>query len=129
MRAKTFAWSGALSPSPALGGRSHLVILPSYNSGHLLRQTILTVLEKWKPVWVVLDGSTDSSVAEAHDLQRDHSELRLFLLPQNHGKGGAALVAMKAALEAGFSHALHGCGRTAFRRSRRPLHRDFHGAP
>jgi glycosyltransferase involved in cell wall biosynthesis len=95
-----------LRSSPALGGRSHLVILPSYNSGHLLRPTILTVLEKWKPVWVVLDGSTDSSVAEAHDLQRDHSELRLFLLPQNHGKGGAALVAMKAALDAGFSHAL-----------------------
>lgn len=92
--------------SPALGVRSHLVILPSYNSGHLLRPTILTVLEKWKPVWVVLDGSTDSSVAEAHDLQRDHSELRLFSLPQNHGKGGAALVAMKAALDAGFSHAL-----------------------
>ena len=95
-----------MSPSPALGPRSHLVILPSYNSGHLLRQTILTVLEKWKPVWVVLDGSTDSSVAAAHDLQRDHSELRLFTLQQNHGKGGAALVAMKAALAAGFSHAL-----------------------
>jgi glycosyltransferase involved in cell wall biosynthesis len=95
-----------LRSSPALGRRSHLVILPSYNSGHLLRPTILTVLEKWKPVWVVLDGSTDSSVAEAHDLQRDHSELRLFSLPQNHGKGGAALVAMKAALDAGFSHAL-----------------------
>jgi glycosyltransferase involved in cell wall biosynthesis len=62
----------------------------------LLRPTILTVLEEWKPVWVVLDGSTDSSVAEAHDLQRDHSELRLFSLSQNHGKGGAALVAMKA---------------------------------
>jgi glycosyltransferase involved in cell wall biosynthesis len=95
-----------LSSSPPLGGRSHLVILPSYNSGHLLRQTILTVLERWKPVWVVLDGSTDPSVAEAHDLQRDHRDLRVFSLPRNRGKGGAALVAMKAALEAGFSHAL-----------------------
>ena len=95
-----------MSPLPAPDGRSHLVILPSYNSGHLLRQTILTVLEKWKPVWVVLDGSNDSSVAEAYNLQREESELRLFSLPQNHGKGGAALVAMKAALQAGFSHAL-----------------------
>jgi glycosyltransferase involved in cell wall biosynthesis len=95
-----------LSSSPALGGRSHLVILPSYNSGPLLRPTILTVLEKWSPVWVVLDGSTDSSVVEAHDLQRDHNEVRLFSLPQNHGKGGAALVAMKAALQIGFTHAL-----------------------
>jgi glycosyltransferase involved in cell wall biosynthesis len=95
-----------LSPSLAFASRSHLVILPSYNSGHLLRPTILTVLEKWRPVWVVLDGSTDASVAEAHSLQEGRSELRLFVLPHNHGKGGAALVAMKAALEAGFSHAL-----------------------
>ncbi len=95
-----------MSPLPSLGGDSHLVILPSYNSGPLLRKTVLTVLEKWKPVWVVLDGSTDLSVADAHELQQDHRDLRLFSLSENHGKGGAALVAMKAALETGFSHAL-----------------------
>jgi glycosyltransferase involved in cell wall biosynthesis len=80
--------------------------VPSYNSGPLLRQTILAALEYWRPLWVVLDGSTDSSIADAHDLQRDHRDLRLFSLPQNHGKGGAALVAMKAALQAGFTHGL-----------------------
>ena len=95
-----------MNPSPALGASSHLIILPSYNSGHLLGQTIFAVLEYWKPVWVVLDGSTDSSVTQAHDLQRRHSDLRLFSLRQNRGKGGAALVAMKAALQEGFSHAL-----------------------
>jgi glycosyltransferase involved in cell wall biosynthesis len=72
----------------------------------LLAGTALAFLEHWKPVWIVLDGSTDSSVAEARNLARQHSDLRLFFLEKNHGKGGAALVAMKAALEAGYSHAL-----------------------
>ena len=54
----------------------------------------------------MLDGSTDCSVAEAHDLSRQHEDVRLFTLSHNHGKGGATLVAMRAALEEGYSHAL-----------------------
>jgi glycosyltransferase involved in cell wall biosynthesis len=95
-----------LNPSPSPGNGSHLVILPSYNSGPLLAETARAALEYWKPVWIVLDGSTDSSVAEAHDLLRQHADLRLFTLHRNHGKGAATLVAMRAALEAGYSHAL-----------------------
>ena len=64
------------------------------------------MLQYWQPVWIVLDGSTDSSVAEAHDLSLRHTNLRLFTLSRNHGKGEATLVAMRAALEAGYSHAL-----------------------
>ena len=33
------------------------------------------------------------------------AQLRLFALEQNLGKGGATLVAMRAALRAGYSHA------------------------
>jgi glycosyltransferase involved in cell wall biosynthesis len=95
-----------LNPSPPLGNSSHLVIVPSYNSGPLLARTILAALEYWRPVWIVLDGSTDSSVADAHELSRRDAHLRLFSLEKNRGKGGAALEAMKAALEAGYSHAL-----------------------
>ena len=69
-----------MNPSPSSGDGSHLVVLPSYNSGPLLAQTARAVLEHWKPVWIVLDGSTDSSVAEAHDLLRQHADLRLFML-------------------------------------------------
>ena len=85
---------------------THLVIIPSYNSGLLLAKTIRDVLEEWKPVWIVLDGSTDSSVAEAHELSCQRPQLRLFALERNLGKGGATLVAMRAALRAGYSHAL-----------------------
>jgi glycosyltransferase involved in cell wall biosynthesis len=95
-----------LNATPPTGGDSHLVVLPSYNSGPLLARTILGILQHWHPVWVVLDGSTDSSVAEAHTLVQRHEGLRLFALQENRGKGGATLVGMKAALDAGFSHAL-----------------------
>jgi glycosyltransferase involved in cell wall biosynthesis len=95
-----------LNSLPPPGGNSHLVIVPSFNSGALLAQTAVAVLECWRPVWIVLDGSTDSSVADARELERQCSGLRLFRLKQNRGKGGATLVAMKAALEAGYSHAL-----------------------
>jgi glycosyltransferase involved in cell wall biosynthesis len=95
-----------LNPSLSSADGSHLVVVPSYNSGPLLAQTARAVLEHWKPVWIVLDGSTDSSVEEAHALLSRHTDLRLFALERNHGKGGATLVAMRAALEAGYSHAL-----------------------
>ncbi|HEY5812725.1 MAG TPA: glycosyltransferase, partial [Terrimicrobiaceae bacterium] len=80
--------------------------MPSYNSGPLLARTVLEALEHWRPVWVVLDGSTDSSIAEARHLAQQHGDVRLFSLEHNHGKGAATLVAMRAALQAGYSHAL-----------------------
>lgn len=83
-----------------------LVILPSYNSGPQLVRTARAVLARWSPVWVVLDGSTDASVAEIEALAEENEGLRVLRLSVNQGKGGATLVAMRAALAAGFSHAL-----------------------
>lgn len=83
-----------------------VVILPSYNSGALLKPTALAALEHWPDVWVILDGSTDSSVAEIQQAAQDHPALRVMALAENLGKGGASLIAMKEALAAGFSHAL-----------------------
>lgn len=83
-----------------------LVILPSYNSGPLLAKTARAALACWHPVWVVLDGSTDSSVEEIKALAEKEPELHVIHLPGNHGKGGATLVAMHEAMKEGFSHAL-----------------------
>jgi glycosyltransferase involved in cell wall biosynthesis len=83
-----------------------LVILPSYNSGPQLVRTACAALEHWHTVWVVLDGSTDESVAEIQMLAAEHPGLRVFALAENQGKGGATLHAMRVALAAGFSHAL-----------------------
>lgn len=83
-----------------------LVILPSYNSGPLLAPTVRGALEKWPHVWVILDGSTDSSVEDIRRLAAEHNTLRVLETGENQGKGGAALIAMREALQAGFSHAL-----------------------
>jgi glycosyltransferase involved in cell wall biosynthesis len=85
---------------------SRLVILPSFNSGHLLSRTVRNVLEVWRPVQVVLDGSTDFSVEEITTLSREQSGLTVIRLAQNVGKGAASLIAMRQALAGGYSHAL-----------------------
>lgn len=93
-----------MNPPPADARR--LVILPSYNSGPQLVRTVHSVLAHWSPVWVVLDGSTDESGEEIRALAVGNPGLRVFALPENQGKGGATLQAMREALAAGFSHAL-----------------------
>ncbi|HRJ73483.1 MAG TPA: glycosyltransferase family 2 protein [Terrimicrobiaceae bacterium] len=91
-------------PRKPVAGR--LVILPSFNSGSLLVQTARAVLETGAPVWVVLDGSTDTSVREIQELSASVPGLKVITLEKNHGKGGAALIAMEAASRAGYTHAL-----------------------
>lgn len=85
---------------------ARLVILPSYNSGPLLAQTALSVLQAWQPVWVVLDGSTDESGEEIRRLAESHSGLKVLTLTENQGKGGAVLAAFHQAQTEGFTHAL-----------------------
>ena len=79
--------------------RTHLVVIPSYNSGPLLRQTVQQALAAWRPVWVVVDGSTDGSASGLH-------ADRVLHLARNRGKGAAVRQALQAAAQAGFSHAL-----------------------
>ena len=40
----------------AIPSSSHLVLIPSYNSGALVLRTVRDALEQWAPVWVVVDG-------------------------------------------------------------------------
>ena len=53
-----------VSPPPSIAtvvSTVSLVILPSYNSGAQLLETIRAALACWRPVWVVIDASTDGS--------------------------------------------------------------------
>ena len=43
---------------------THVVLIPSYNPGPRVFETVATARAQWAPVWVVVDGSTDGS-AEA----------------------------------------------------------------
>jgi len=86
--------------------RSHLVVIPSYNSGPRLAETVAEALACWRPVWVVVDGSTDGSDATLAPLGLQESDLRVLRLARNCGKGAAVLAGLKAAAAAGFNRAL-----------------------
>ncbi len=85
---------------------SHLVLIPSYNTGPLLASTVAEVLAHWPEVWVVIDGSDDGSDAPLDALATRHAGLRVIRRPHNGGKGSAVLTGVEAALEAGFTHVL-----------------------
>lgn len=85
---------------------THLVILPTYNTGPRLRDVVVEVLQHWQPVLVVVDGSTDGSEQPLLDLPEAGSALSVLVLPRNAGKGAAVLAGAQAAQARGFSHAL-----------------------
>lgn len=89
-----------------MNSTTHLVLIPSYNTGSRLLATVREALAQWQPVWVVVDGSTDDTPGAIEALARTESGLRAIVRPQNGGKGAAVLTGAEAALAAGFTHAL-----------------------
>ncbi len=85
---------------------SHLVLIPSYNTGPLLYRTIEEARSCWSPVWVVIDGSDDGTSDGVRDMAAEDPGLRAFVLPRNVGKGAALLHGLEAAEADGFTHAL-----------------------
>jgi glycosyltransferase involved in cell wall biosynthesis len=85
---------------------THLVLIPSYNTGTKLIETVLEARRFWSPVWVVIDGSTDGSDAELARLAARDAGLRVLVQADNRGKGAAILAGLRAADAAGFTHAL-----------------------
>lgn len=86
--------------------QSHLVIIPSYNTGAKLIETVRQALACWQPVWVVMDGSTDGSATALAEIAGQESGVRILFLENNSGKGAAVLHALIAAGREGFTHAL-----------------------
>lgn len=85
---------------------THLVLIPSYNPGARVFDTVAAARRAWNPVWVVVDGSTDGTGEALQRLAADDPGLKVLLLPRNAGKGNAVLQGVRAALAAGFTHAL-----------------------
>ncbi|MBB5694936.1 glycosyltransferase family 2 protein [Muricoccus pecuniae] len=84
--------------------RTHLVVIPSYNTGPRLAETVAAARAAWPAVWVVVDGSTDGSAAPLREVA--DPGFRLIERPVNGGKGAALRDALEAAAAAGFTHAL-----------------------
>ncbi len=85
---------------------SHLVLIPSYNTGAQVYATVAAARAQWCPVWVVVDGSTDGTAQGLQALAAQDPGLKVWVLPQNLGKGAAVLHGLQQAAAAGFTHAL-----------------------
>jgi glycosyltransferase involved in cell wall biosynthesis len=68
--------------------------------------TVRAALIQWAPVWVIVDGSTDSSGPDLLQMAETEPNLRVFRLPKNSGKGAAVLFGLENAGAAGFTHVL-----------------------
>lgn len=86
--------------------KTHLVLIPSYNSGPKLADTLLAARAVWGPVWVVIDGSTDSSAGPINKLAHEDPGVRVITRARRGGKGQAVLDGLSEAERAGFTHAL-----------------------
>ena len=86
--------------------KTHVVLIPSYNAGEKVFETVRDARRVWNPVWVVIDGSTDGTGERLIELARADPGLRVFLLPRNRGKGAAVLRGLREAGLHGFTHAL-----------------------
>jgi hypothetical protein len=85
---------------------THLVLIPSYNTGETVYRTVREARQYWEPVWVVVDGSSDGTDKGLREMAQGDPGLKVFVLPHNQGKGSAILHGLHAAAEAGFTHAL-----------------------
>jgi glycosyltransferase involved in cell wall biosynthesis len=85
---------------------THLILIPSYNPGPRVFETVTAARAQWNPVWVVVDGSTDGSAqALAAMAQRDPG-LRVLTLARNRGKGAAVVHGARIAAAEGYTHIL-----------------------
>lgn len=95
------------SPDNAVApSATHLVLIPSYNSGRRLHDVVNDARAEWSPVWVVVDGSTDDSADWLRARAAGDPGLRVLVLPVNGGKGAAVLHGLLAAVHEGFTHVL-----------------------
>jgi glycosyltransferase involved in cell wall biosynthesis len=87
--------------------KTHLILVPSYNTGSILEKTIREILEQWQPVWVVIDGSDDRSDELLEPIQKEFPDaLQVIRLPKNIGKGAAILEGIVQAQQQDYTHVL-----------------------
>ena len=90
----------------SIPSRTHLVLIPSYNPGRNVYDTVREARAQWNPVWVVVDGSTDGTAAGLIEMAAQDDGLHVLALPENQGKGAAVLHGLDEAARRGYTHAL-----------------------
>jgi glycosyltransferase involved in cell wall biosynthesis len=85
---------------------THLVLIPTYNAGPKVLETVRQALQQWAPVWVVVDGSTDGTGAQLQAMAAGEPDLKVMVLERNQGKGAAVMHGLAQAEAAGYTHVL-----------------------
>jgi glycosyltransferase involved in cell wall biosynthesis len=98
--------TNAFSTRTSVPSPTHLVLIPSYNPGECVFETVAGARAQWAPVWVVVDGSTDGTAERLQGLAHNDAGLRVVVLPENRGKGSAVLHGMELAAAEGYTHVL-----------------------
>ena len=86
--------------------RTHVVVIPSFDTGRKVYEPVSAARAVWQPVFVVVDGSRDGTAEELQQMAADDPGLRVWVLPHNQGKGAAVLRGLQEAHAAGFTHVL-----------------------
>jgi glycosyltransferase involved in cell wall biosynthesis len=96
-----------VNPLPVPSPDPHrLVLIPSYNTGPRVLDTVREARRQWAPVWVVVDGSTDGTAGLLQAEAARDDGLEVLVLAKNSGKGAAVLHGLREAHRRGFTHAL-----------------------
>ncbi len=85
---------------------THLVLIPSFNTGDKVYATVRDARRYWDPVWMVVDGSSDGTLEGLLEMAAADAGLKVWALPTNQGKGAAVLFGLDEAVQAGFTHVL-----------------------
>ena len=96
----------SLSPMTQHASTTHVVVIPSYDTGAKVYETVHAARAQWQPVFVVVDGSRDGTAEGLQQMAGVDPGLRVWVLPRNQGKGAAVLRGLEEARAAGFTHAL-----------------------
>lgn len=104
-RIRTAARTGEAS-AMTTPSTTHVLLIPSYNTGPKVYETVAAARAQWAPVWVVTDGSTDGTPVGLQAMAATDPGVRVIVLPANVGKGAALLHGLQHAQAAGFTHAL-----------------------
>ena len=86
--------------------KTHLVLIPSYNTGPIVMGVVQEALRMWQPVWVVIDGSDDGTAELLEKLAESEPDLTVLYHSVNQGKGSAIYTGLQEALKQNFTHIL-----------------------
>lgn len=90
----------------SLSSKTHLLLIPSYNTGPIVLNVVREALRMWQPVWVVIDGSDDGSAESLEKLAENEPHLTILRHSVNLGKGSAIYTGLQEALKRNFTHIL-----------------------